>query len=53
MKGPIQIVLFWLGENLSELADVYTFPNGKAIQMRALADRQEALRWVGAKVSSR
>jgi ketosteroid isomerase-like protein len=35
------------------LADVYTFLNGKAIQMRAFADRQEALRWVGAKVSSR
>jgi ketosteroid isomerase-like protein len=35
------------------LADVYTFRNGKAIQMRAFADRQEALRWVGAKVSSR
>ena len=34
------------------LADVYTFRNGKAIQMRAFADRQEALRWVGAKVSS-
>ena len=31
------------------LADVYTFRNGKAIQMRAFADRQEALRWVGAK----
>lgn len=34
------------------LADVYTFRNGKAIQMRAFADRQEALRWAGAKVSS-
>jgi uncharacterized protein len=34
------------------LADVYTFRNGKVIQMRAFADRQEALRWVGAKVSS-
>jgi len=29
------------------LADVYTIRNGKAIQMRAFADRQEALRWVG------
>ena len=32
------------------LADVYTIRNGKAIQMRAFADRQEALGW--AKVSS-
>lgn len=30
------------------LADVYTVLNGKAIQMRTFADRQEALRWVGA-----
>jgi ketosteroid isomerase-like protein len=29
------------------LADVYTFRDGKVIQMRAFADRQEALRWVG------
>ncbi len=29
------------------LADVYTMRNGKALQMRAFADRQEALRWVG------
>jgi ketosteroid isomerase-like protein len=29
------------------LADVYTIRNGKAIQMRAFADRQEALRWAG------
>jgi len=29
------------------LADVYTISNGKAIQMRAFADRQEALRWAG------
>jgi ketosteroid isomerase-like protein len=29
------------------LADVYTFRNGKAVSMRAFADRQEALRWVG------
>jgi ketosteroid isomerase-like protein len=36
----------------ARLADVYTFRNGKAIQMRAFADRQEALRWVGVKVSN-
>jgi uncharacterized protein len=35
------------------LADVYTFHSGKAIQMRAFADRQEALRWVGAEVLNR
>jgi ketosteroid isomerase-like protein len=29
------------------LADVYTIRNGKAVQMRAFADRQEALRWAG------
>jgi ketosteroid isomerase-like protein len=29
------------------LADVYTVHNGKAIQMRAFADRQEALHWAG------
>jgi ketosteroid isomerase-like protein len=29
------------------LADVYTFRNGKAIQMRAFADRRDALHWVG------
>jgi uncharacterized protein len=29
------------------LADVYTFRNGKAISMRAFADRDAALRWVG------
>jgi ketosteroid isomerase-like protein len=29
------------------LADVYTFHDGKAIQMRAFADQREALRWVG------
>jgi ketosteroid isomerase-like protein len=29
------------------LADVYTFRNGKAIKMQAFADRQEALRWAG------
>jgi uncharacterized protein len=35
------------------LADVYTMRNGKAIQMRAFADRTEALRWVGAEGSAR
>jgi uncharacterized protein len=35
------------------LADVYTIRNGKAIQMRAFADRSEALRWVGAEGSAR
>jgi ketosteroid isomerase-like protein len=35
------------------LADVYTIRNGKAIQMRAFADRTEALRWVGAEGSVR
>lgn len=29
------------------LADVYTFRDGKAVQMRAFSDRQEALRWAG------
>jgi ketosteroid isomerase-like protein len=29
------------------LADVYTIRDGKAVQMRAFADRQEALRWAG------
>jgi ketosteroid isomerase-like protein len=32
----------------ASLADVYTVRNGKAIQMRAFADRQEALRSAGA-----
>jgi uncharacterized protein len=35
------------------LADVYTISHGKAIQMRAFADRQEALRWVGVEEPSR
>jgi len=35
------------------LADVYTISNGRAIQMRAFADRQEALRWVGVEEPSR
>ena len=34
------------------LADVYTFRNGKAIQMRAFADRQDALRWAGVQDSN-
>jgi uncharacterized protein len=29
------------------LADVYTMRDGKIVAMRAFADRQEALRWVG------
>ena len=32
-----------------DLADVYTFRNGKAISMRSFPDRQEALEWAGAK----
>jgi uncharacterized protein len=31
------------------LADVYTVRNSKIVQMRAFADRQAALRWVGLK----
>ena len=34
------------------LADVYIFRNNTAIQMRAFADRQDALRWAGAKLPS-
>jgi uncharacterized protein len=34
----------------TRLADVFTFRNGKAIQMRAFADRQQALVWAGAEV---
>ncbi len=34
------------------LADVYTFRDGKAIQMHAFADRNEALRWAGVGVSA-
>jgi uncharacterized protein len=30
------------------IADVYTVEDGKAIQMKAFADQQEALRWAGA-----
>jgi uncharacterized protein len=35
----------------THLADVFTFRNGKAIQMRAFADRQQALEWAGVKDS--
>jgi ketosteroid isomerase-like protein len=31
----------------ARLADVYTFRNGKAIQLRAFADRRQALEWAG------
>jgi ketosteroid isomerase-like protein len=34
------------------LADVYTFRDGKAIQMRAFADRDEALRWAGVQAAA-
>ncbi len=33
------------------LADVYTFRHGKAIQMRAFADRRQALEWAGVEAS--
>jgi uncharacterized protein len=33
------------------VADVYTFQNGKAIQFRTFADRQQALEWAGVKAS--
>ncbi len=33
------------------LADVFTFRNGKVIQMRTFADRQQALEWAGVKAS--
>jgi uncharacterized protein len=36
-----------------KLADVYTIRNGKAVKMRAFADRQEALRWVGVDAANR
>jgi hypothetical protein len=29
------------------LADVYSFQNGRATHMRAFANRDDALRWVG------
>jgi uncharacterized protein len=31
------------------LADVYTFSNGKVVQARVFADRQQALEWAGVK----
>lgn len=34
------------------LADVYTFHDGKAIEMRAFADRRKALEWAGVKAAS-
>jgi uncharacterized protein len=33
------------------LADVYTFRNGKAIQMRTFADGRQALEWAGVQAS--
>ena len=33
------------------IADVYTFRNGKVIQMRSFADRRQALEWAGVKAS--
>jgi len=33
------------------IADVFTFRNGKAIQFRTFADRQQALEWAGVKAS--
>ena len=33
------------------LADVYTFRNGKAIEMRSFADRRQALEWAGVQAS--
>ena len=35
----------------TRLADVFTFRNGKAIHMRAFADRRQALEWAGVKSS--
>jgi len=35
----------------ARLADVYTFRNGKAIQMRHFGDREQALEWAGVKAS--
>lgn len=32
-----------------DLADVFTFRNGKAVAMNAFADRKDALQWAGAK----
>jgi ketosteroid isomerase-like protein len=39
------------GLHETRLTDVFTFRNGKAIQMRAFADRLQALEWVGVKGS--
>ena len=33
------------------LADVYTFPNGKVIQVRSFPDRGQALEWAGVEAS--
>jgi uncharacterized protein len=35
----------------TRLADVFTFHNGKAIQVRAFDDRRQALEWAGVKSS--
>jgi hypothetical protein len=35
----------------TRLADVFTFRNGKATEMRAFADRRQALEWAGVKGS--
>ncbi|MHB8486289.1 MAG: nuclear transport factor 2 family protein [Candidatus Acidiferrales bacterium] len=35
----------------ARIADVYTFRDGKAIQMRAFADRRQVLEWAGVKGS--
>jgi ketosteroid isomerase-like protein len=35
----------------ARLADVYTFRNGKATQVRSFADRQQALGWAGVKAT--
>lgn len=34
------------------LADVYTFQNGRVTNMRAFANRENALRWIGATASA-
>ncbi len=36
----------------THLADVFTFRNGKAIQMRAFADRRQALEWPESKTQT-
>ena len=35
----------------ARLADVYTFRNGKAVQMRHFPDRRQALEWAGVNAS--